>query len=79
MYHALALVLVGIIADRREKSKLLATAAILFAGGIFLFSGSLYAMTLLSSSWKWLGAITPLGGLSFILGWILLAVGSRAQ
>jgi uncharacterized membrane protein YgdD (TMEM256/DUF423 family) len=77
MYHALALILTGVIAERREAAKVLGFAGILFVLGILLFSGSLYAMTLLTSNWKWLGAITPLGGLSFILGWILLAVGAR--
>lgn len=76
MYHALGLILVGLVAERRQASKLLSTAAALFVLGILLFSGSLYAMTLLASNWKWLGAITPLGGLSFILGWVLLAVGA---
>jgi uncharacterized membrane protein YgdD (TMEM256/DUF423 family) len=77
MYHALALILVGVIAERRESSKLLGLVGVLFLLGILLFSGSLYAMTLLTSNWKWLGAITPLGGLSFILGWILLAVSAH--
>jgi uncharacterized membrane protein YgdD (TMEM256/DUF423 family) len=49
----------------------------LFLAGIFLFSGSLYAMTFLSSVWSKLGAITPLGGLAFIVGWVCLAVGVR--
>jgi uncharacterized membrane protein YgdD (TMEM256/DUF423 family) len=77
MYHSIALILTGVIAERRESSKLFGLAGGLFVLGILLFSGSLYAMTLLASNWKWLGAITPLGGLSFILGWILLAIGAR--
>jgi uncharacterized membrane protein YgdD (TMEM256/DUF423 family) len=77
MYHALALILVGVVAERRESSKVLAVAGMLFVLGILLFSGSLYAMTLLASNWKWLGAITPIGGLSFIVGWVLLAVGAQ--
>lgn len=79
MYHALALILTGIVAERRESSKALCLAAALFVLGIVLFSGSLYAMTLLAPNWKWLGAITPLGGLSFIVGWVLLAVGAKVH
>eukprot|EP01100_Stratorugosa_tubuloviscum_P001787 TRINITY_DN13_c3_g1_i3.p1 TRINITY_DN13_c3_g1~~TRINITY_DN13_c3_g1_i3.p1 ORF type:complete len:127 (-),score=47.70 TRINITY_DN13_c3_g1_i3:145-525(-) len=44
----------------------------IFASGIFLFSGSLY--TLVLTDQKWLGAITPFGGLSFIIGWIILGL-----
>jgi uncharacterized membrane protein YgdD (TMEM256/DUF423 family) len=79
MYHALALILAGVIAERREASKVLSFAVVLFVLGILLFSGSLYAMTLLAANWKWLGAITPLGGLSFIVGWLLLAVGAKTH
>lgn len=79
MYHALALILTGVIAERRESSRILALAGALFVLGILLFSGSLYAMTVLPANWKWLGAITPLGGLSFIVGWVLLAVGARTE
>ena len=43
-----------------------------FVVGVALFSGSLYTMTL--TGMKWLGAITPLGGVAFIIGWIALAV-----
>jgi uncharacterized membrane protein YgdD (TMEM256/DUF423 family) len=77
MYHALALVVAGLVAEKSAKSRLLLAAPILFLAGIFLFSGSLYAMTFLSSAWSKLGAITPLGGLAFIVGWVCLAVGSR--
>ena len=44
----------------------------LFLTGILLFSGSLYLLTL--AGLRWMGAITPLGGVAFILGWVLLAV-----
>jgi uncharacterized membrane protein YgdD (TMEM256/DUF423 family) len=77
IYHAIGLMLVGIIAERRESIRLLKFAASLFVVGIVLFSGSLYAMSFLNANWKWLGAITPFGGLSFIMAWILLALGSR--
>lgn len=73
MYHAIALVITGIIATNRHCSprwsKLAATAFVL---GILLFSGSLYVLAL--SGIKWLGAITPIGGVAFILGWCALIV-----
>jgi uncharacterized membrane protein YgdD (TMEM256/DUF423 family) len=68
-YHALGLLLIGILAVS-YPSELMKWSAILILTGIILFSGSLYALAI--SGIKWLGAITPLGGLSFIAGWILL-------
>jgi uncharacterized membrane protein YgdD (TMEM256/DUF423 family) len=70
-YHALGLLLVGILAHSMP-SEILKWSAILLGAGIILFSGSLYALAI--SGIKWLGAITPLGGLSFIAGWIFLLV-----
>jgi uncharacterized membrane protein YgdD (TMEM256/DUF423 family) len=66
MYHALALVLCGVIATRGAT-----TAGWILQAGIIVFSGSLYALAL--SGVKGLGAITPLGGLAFMIGWIWLA------
>lgn len=77
MYHALGLILVGVLAEHRESLRPLKVTAVLFVIGIVLFSGSLYAMTFLSSDWSKLGAITPLGGLAFIAGWICLALGPK--
>ena len=71
MYHALALVGVGLVASRWPSS-LLTSAGWLFVAGTVLFTGSLYAMTF--TGIRVLGAITPLGGLCFIGGWICLAV-----
>lgn len=71
MYHALALLAVG-WAAARFGSGWVDAAGILFAIGIVLFSGSLYLMTL--TGVRALGAITPLGGLAFIAGWVCLAV-----
>ena len=71
-YHALGLLLVGLI-GYYIKSKWLNWSGILLIAGIILFSGSLYALSI--SGVKGLGAITPLGGLSFVAGWICLAVG----
>lgn len=70
MYHALALVALGLVA-RHERSRLLNAAGWSFLGGIALFSGSLYLLT--TTGQRWMGAITPFGGLLFILGWGLLA------
>ena len=68
-YHALALLLLGIIA-RQTPSPLLNASGYCFALGVLLFSGSLYALAL--SEVRILGAVTPLGGLLFLAGWALL-------
>lgn len=68
-YHALGLLLIGVLTIAAPSLQVKWPAILLFAG-ILLFSGSLYAMAL--SGIKVLGAITPIGGLSFIAGWILL-------
>ena len=69
-YHTFALLVVGLLAIKFQ-SGLLASSGWSFTVGILLFSGSLYALSL--SGISKLGAITPIGGLFFILGWILLA------
>ena len=71
MYHALALVLLGAIADRLP-ARVVNWIGWLFIAGIILFSGSLYLMAF--TGLRMLGAITPLGGVAFIAGWALLAV-----
>ena len=71
MYHALAIVLVALILGRLD-GWLVRTAGWMFAAGIVLFSGSLYALALTGVTT--LGAVTPLGGLAFLVGWALLAV-----
>src|SRR2546425_8971247 len=75
MYHALGLVGVGILLARfsTEGSVWLSAAGWLFIAGSLLFSGSLYLLALTGT--LWLGAITPLGGLAFLLGWLALATG----
>lgn len=70
MYHALALLVCG-LAARSFGERACRTAAWAFVAGILLFSGSLYALAL--SGLRWLGALTPLGGLAFLVGWGLLA------
>jgi uncharacterized membrane protein YgdD (TMEM256/DUF423 family) len=75
MYHALALIGVGILLGRFsvEGSPWLTASGWLFIAGSVLFSGSLYILSL--SGVTWLGAITPLGGVAFLLGWLALALG----
>jgi uncharacterized membrane protein YgdD (TMEM256/DUF423 family) len=73
-YHSLALLAVGVIALSQPHSALLRSSGWLFVVGIVVFSGSLYALSL--SGLRWLGAVTPLGGLAFIAGWGCLAVAS---
>ena len=70
MYHALALLAVAILAARWPGMPLRA-AGWLFIGGTVVFSGSLYLLALTGT--RWLGAITPLGGLLFLAGWLALA------
>ncbi len=71
MYHALALVAVGLVGSR-WPTNLLAAAGWLFVVGTLVFSGSLYAMTF--TGVRALGAVTPIGGVCFIAGWLCLAV-----
>ena len=72
MIHALGIILIGVIAKLFGETKLLVWSARLLFVGIILFSGSLYALSI--SGLGPLGAITPLGGVSFIAGWICLSV-----
>jgi len=74
LWHALALLVVGLALERTPRRALRA-AGWLFAAGIVLFSGSLYGLALTGA--RALGAITPLGGASFLAGWLALALGSR--
>jgi len=68
-YHAFALLAVGLLL-LLKPAPLLPLAGWCFALGVLLFSGSLYALAL--SGTRWLGAITPFGGLLFLAGWGLL-------
>jgi uncharacterized membrane protein YgdD (TMEM256/DUF423 family) len=71
MYHALALFGVGMLSLHFPASTLLRNSGYFFMAGIVLFSGSLYVLSL--SGVRWLGAITPIGGVAFLCGWGLLA------
>jgi uncharacterized membrane protein YgdD (TMEM256/DUF423 family) len=74
MYHALALLAVA-WAVNRWPGPLLTWSGWLFMVGMVLFSGSLYALALTGA--RWLGAVTPLGGLAFLAGWVCLALSAR--
>ncbi len=72
MLHALALLAVAALMGRVQSQQLLLLSGGLFAAGIFLFSGSLYALAITGITW--LGAITPLGGIAFIGGWLCMGI-----
>ena len=71
-YHALGLLAVGLLAAQLPESGLLKWSGWLMLAGIVLFSGSLYALAL--SGERWLGAITPIGGMAFIAAWSLFVI-----
>lgn len=77
-YHVFALLATGIL-YKNFPNTFIKWAGILFIMGIVIFSGSLYLLTIIKGAvltgYDWVGAITPLGGLSFILGWIFLFAG----
>jgi uncharacterized membrane protein YgdD (TMEM256/DUF423 family) len=70
-YHALALLFIGLLLRHNTSSLLMASVGFML-GGVVLFSGSLYALAL--TGYKWVGPITPLGGVCLIIGWLLLSV-----
>lgn len=73
MYHALALLAVAILLNRSDVApSLLTVSGFAFIAGVLLFSGSLYALSL--SGIKILGAVAPIGGVAFLIGWGCLAV-----
>jgi|SoiMethySBSTD1v2_1073268.scaffolds.fasta_scaffold00240_39 uncharacterized membrane protein YgdD (TMEM256/DUF423 family) len=77
MFHSLALVMTGMVVTRRI-GRAAPAAGWLFAAGIVLFCGSLYLLAL--SGARWWGAVTPLGGLSWLAAWVLLAFsGARGR
>lgn len=72
MYHAFGLIVVGILSRLHSENARLVFAGWCFVIGTAVFSGSLYALTLTDT--RWLGAITPIGGVAFILGWVMLGI-----
>lgn len=77
-YHVIALFITGIL-YKDFTNNYLQWAGRLFCLGILLFSGSLYLLSFIEltdmTGLKWVGAITPLGGVCFIIAWLLLALG----
>lgn len=71
-YHTFSLFILPLISRVYPEIKGINTAAILCVTGIILFSGSLYILSM--TEIKWLGAVTPLGGVSWILCWSILAI-----
>lgn len=71
-YHALGLLAVGLVAYHLPESTWLKWSGWLMLAGIIIFSGSLYVLSI--SGIRWLGAITPIGGLSFIIAWLFLTI-----
>ncbi len=71
-YHALALLGVAAVLGRWPQSGAATWAGWLFVAGVVIFSGSLYVLVF--SGLRWLGAVTPLGGVAMIAGWISLAL-----
>lgn len=76
MYHAFAILIVALVMARMG-GWMISTAGWLFVAGIVLFSGSLYLLALTGVTV--LGAITPLGGVAFLVGWALLALAAAAH
>lgn len=72
LFHALGLLSVGLVAMQIADSVYLKWSGWLMLAGILLFSGSLYVLSV--SGLRWLGAITPFGGFSFIVAWVLFVV-----
>ena len=81
-YHVFALLACGIL-YKEFQHPLIKWAGSLFITGIILFSGSLYILTFIKAAvmpgYDWIGAITPLGGLCFIAGWVCLFIGIFKQ
>jgi len=71
-FHAFALGLVGVLLLKNGEAPLLKAAGYAFGLGEAVFSGSLYLLAF--TQIKWLGAITPIGGVSFLVGWVLLGL-----
>ncbi len=75
MYHAIALILIALLIDKLDN-KSLRYSGYFFIAGVFLFSGSVYLLSLKNvlgiENWTFLGPITPFGGVCFIIGWIFI-------
>ncbi|HNR29753.1 MAG TPA: DUF423 domain-containing protein [Candidatus Hydrogenedentes bacterium] len=75
-YHALAMLAIAVVATRLWESRLTSAACAAWTLGVILFSGSLYLLALTGA--RWIGAITPFGGMAFIVGWAMLFFAAAA-
>lgn len=79
-FHVFALIITGLLLNGQTQTWY-KRAATLFVTGIIIFSGSLYVLTLFKAAgfthMSWLGAVTPIGGVCFIAGWLCLFIGVR--
>jgi len=71
-YHSLGLMIIGILANYSKPEKYLGISGWMMFIGIILFSGSLYVLS--TTTTRWIGIITPFGGLAFIISWLLIAI-----
>jgi uncharacterized membrane protein YgdD (TMEM256/DUF423 family) len=71
-YHAIGLLIVGILSFFLQVSSLIQWSGLLMLAGIVMFSGTLYLLSV--TGLRWLGAITPVGGTAFAVAWFLLAM-----
>jgi len=72
-YHALGLFAVAVAAAWFQPSRLFGLSGAFILAGLILFSGSLYVLSLTGQ--RWIGMVTPFGGMAFMTGWLLLAAG----
>jgi uncharacterized membrane protein YgdD (TMEM256/DUF423 family) len=72
IYHALALLACAALQQRGYRT---GWAPLCFVAGVVLFSGSLYGLALLEA--RWLGPVTPIGGVAFLIGWLLLVFAAK--
>jgi uncharacterized membrane protein YgdD (TMEM256/DUF423 family) len=73
-YHAFAMLIASTVLYKNCQQRFVVIACRFFSFGFIFFCGSLYLLAILGSEFRFLGAITPIGGTCFILGWILLFV-----
>ena len=75
MFNTTTLLIIGLLALKFPSSSALRWSGFLIIGGVILFSGSLYAMSI--SGIRWLGMIAPIGGVLMLIGWLLLVLAAR--
>jgi uncharacterized membrane protein YgdD (TMEM256/DUF423 family) len=78
-YHTLVLILIAVLYHQQNNPKFKRAASFFYAG-VLLFSGSLYLLAFTSiqnHTWHWVGLITPVGGVCFVVGWVYLFLASK--